>query len=185
MAGLRHHRLRVGLVVETLEAVPPAIDDLLEAEERDERAGNGDDGVEIGDRQHRGHAIGREPRKKIEPAIPDHAQSHGEHDEPRQDLDGKAWAPFEMIRDSGQIEMVIAPAGDARADEDAVDEASRRHLLQRQHGMAQRPRQDVDERRAGEAQKRRAAKQHQQLLQGIERRPFEMPLTLQHEAVEI
>src|SRR6516162_7829877 len=104
------------------KAVAPAIDELLDGEESDQRTRKWDRSVKGGQWRHRRHAEIAEARKKIEVAEPDHTQRRAEHDETVEGLDDAPHPSGHRLGDRRQAEVVVAPRGGSCPSEDAVDE---------------------------------------------------------------
>src|SRR5258708_39362012 len=77
--------------------------------------------------------------------------------------------------------MIVAPCRYRGADEDAVDEEGRGDFLQPQPWCPDRARDDVADHRGAEAHQGRAAQDHQQGFEPVERSPLQPPLSLQHQ----
>ena len=75
-----------------IETVAKAIDELLDGEERDQRAGDGNGCVQRRDRRHRRHPKAREAAQEVEIAEVDQAPRDGQHDNADDDFgnDGRA-----------------------------------------------------------------------------------------------
>src|SRR5882672_9138045 len=105
-----------------LEAVAPAVDELLDGEQRDEKPRERDRGIERGERRHRRHAEIAQALDDVYAAEIHHAEGGEEHDAAVEDLGDQTGAPVHRFGDRGEIEMIGAPDRHAGADEDAVDE---------------------------------------------------------------
>ena len=166
-----------------IEPVANAVDELLHREQGDQRAGKRDRRIERGDRRPRWQPEAAEAPDIIDVAKIDEAGRHAEHDDADNDLDDHARRAVHRIRDRGQVQMIVAPGGDGGPDEDRVDEQRRGDFLQPQPGMADGPRDDVSRHRQRKSEAQHAAHDHQEQFEPVERLPFQMTLSLQHQFV--
>ena len=97
------------------------------------------------------------------------------------DLDEAALGPAHALGDLGQVEMVDAARGGRHADEHAPGEEARGDQLQPQPGRAELARHDVEEDRKREPGDGDAAEHHQDMLQRVQRLPFQMAMALDDE----
>jgi hypothetical protein len=163
------------------EAIAAAVDDLLDREQGDQHAGQRDRGIERRNRRIRGQPKAAEAAEEIDVAEIDQAARNSENDEARRDLDDEPRRAVHRFGESGEVEVVVAPRRRRGAGENSIDEQGRRHLLEPQPGMADRPRHDVERNRQAEAGQRQPAEHHQDHLKRVEGAPFQMTLPVEHE----
>ena len=178
------HR-QVVAVFRALEAVLPAVDELLDREQRDQYAGRRDDRRVDSQREQRWHPIAAEVEHRILPAEPDEQPGHDQHDHAIRDLDDTARRAGHPLGDLGQIEVIVAARRGRHADEHAPREKSGGDLLQPQPRRAQRAGDDVTEHRQREHEDAHAAQDHQYRFQLVERLPLEVAVTLQDQRAEV
>jgi hypothetical protein len=160
-----------------------AVDELLDREQCDQDAAQGDDDVERGDRRSRGKPERAEAAQEIDIAEPDQTKRDAEHYDADDDLHDQSWRAVHRFRDRGEIEMIVAPGRGRSTNEDGIDELCGSNFLQPQPGMADGPRHDVGGDRQREAEAEDAAQYHQDQLEPIERPPLQMTLPLQYQSV--
>src|SRR5437588_6220182 len=119
------------------EPVAPAVDELLDGEQRNKLARKRDRRVKRGERRHRRHAEIAEPGEEIEIAEIDHAERRTENDEAIESLDHQPRSPGHCFGDRREAEVVIAPRRRRRTDEHAVNEKRHRNFLQPQPGVTE------------------------------------------------
>src|SRR5437868_11254911 len=122
------------------KSVAPAVDKLLDCEQRNQRARKRDRRVKRGERGHRRHAEIAEPGEEIEVAEIDHAERCAENDEAIESLGDEARSPGHCLGYCRQAQMIIAPRRRRRADEHAVNEKGHRDFLQPQPRVTKRAR---------------------------------------------
>src|SRR5580704_18035248 len=127
-----------------IKAVAASVDDLLDREQRDQHPAQRNRRIERGNRRVRRQPEAAEPAQEIDVTEIDEAAGDGEDHGADPDLDEEARRPVYRLGNRREIEMIVAPGGDRRPDENTVDEQGRRDLLQPQPGMAERSRQDVE-----------------------------------------
>ena len=156
------------------EPVSQAVDDLLEAEQRHQRAAQRNRRVEIGDRQHRRHPEAAEAGQEILPAVDDDKEPDRHDDGAVEHLEKAARPRTHRLRHRRELQVIAAPRRDRRPDEDAVDEESRRHFLWPQQWMSDHSRHHVEQRRRGETDEANAAEPHQHAFERVQRAPFQV-----------
>ena len=175
----RRLQRRLGMV----KAVADSVDELLDGEQRDQRAGQRDRGIERGDRRIRRQPETAEAPEIVDVAVIDQDPRHRQHHDADHDLDDQPRRAMHRLGDRRQIEMIVAAGGDGGADEDGIDEQRRGRLLQPQPWAADGPRDDVGRDRQRESKTQYAADDHQDQFEPVERPPLQMMLPLQHQFV--
>src|ERR1700674_1899421 len=132
--------VRLGMI----EAVAPAVDDLLDREQGDEDSGERDRGVKRGDRRVRGQAETAEAAKEIEIAEINEAAGHRQNHKASDNLDGEASIAVHRLGEGGQIQMIVSSCRRRRSGKNSIDEESRGYFLQPEPRIANRARKDVE-----------------------------------------
>ena len=167
-------------VFRALKAVAPAVDQLLDGEQHDQRAGDRHARRIGAERDQRRRAKAAHVVEKILDAEHQHASADRQNDQAVGHLHEGPLRPAHALGDLNQIEMIHAPRRGGHADENAPAEKSRGHQLQPEKRVAELARQHVEEDRQGKADDRHPAQHHQDVFERIQRAPFQMAMARDH-----
>src|SRR5262245_7771774 len=176
-----HDPRKIVGVLGALVAVAPAIDQLLDAEQHDQRAGD----------RHAG-GVGREWDQRRRPEAAEivhevldaehqHRQRHRQNDKPVDRLQKRALWTAQALGYLNQIKMVDTACRSSHADEDAPGKEARGGKLQPEDRNTCRARHDIEEHRKGESCDGNSAQYHQDMLERIQHPPFQMAVARDHE----
>ena len=189
LGGRRAHSTisrQIVAVLGPFEAVLPAVDELLDREQRDQHAGRRNDRRcrrSAGSATASGSCRGRASRSS--------SRTRSSSSDTTSTITRLAISMRAARRaghplgDLGQVEVVVAARRRRHADEHAPGEERRRDLLQPQPGRAERARDDVAEHRQREHEDADAAQDHQHGLEPVERLPLQVAVALQDQRAEI
>ena len=147
------------------ETVAKTVDDLFEGKRATKGAAERDAEVEVGHRQHRGHAEAAQAGDDVLPAEPDHEQADGRRRTGSKTSKKRRVAPGHFLGQGGEEQVIVTAGGNRGADENAVGEEGRGDFLEEQQGMAGFAGDNIDQGGEGEAGEANSAQDHPGVFQ--------------------
>src|SRR3954453_13391309 len=105
-----------------VKSIADAIDQLLDREQGDQRARNGNRRVKRSDRRARWQPETAETSDVVDVAEINQAERDAENGNANDDLHDQPRCAVQRLRDRREVQMIIAAGGDRGADENSIDE---------------------------------------------------------------